>query len=169
MRFLFVVMVMMALISCDRHRGKYINGVALPVVTVPDKDGQPLALESLRGSLVLVDVWASWCKPCRKQHPKLVKVYEDFRNAQFQKAKGFTIYQISLDADRDAWLKAIEKDNLHWPYHGSDLKGWESEVVALYQLEAIPSSFLLDENGLIIGKDLSANDLAKVLENRLLK
>jgi hypothetical protein len=79
------------------------------------------------------------------------------------------IYQISLDTERDAWLAAINKDNLYWPHHVSELKGWESMVVALYELDAIPSSFLLDANGTIIGKDLSMYDLGKVLENRLKK
>ncbi|CAN5282684.1 hypothetical protein BH09BAC1_BH09BAC1_15900 [soil metagenome] len=155
------------LASCDSQKGKYINGVQLPVVTLPDRQKQPLALESLRGNIVLVDVWASWCTPCRKQHGKLVDLYNKYRSAKFQNAEGFLIYQISLDTEEEAWLNAIAKDKLDWPHHVSELKGWESSVVALYELESIPSSFLLDENGNIIGKDLSLFDLGKVLENKL--
>ncbi len=170
MRFLITILVAVLLLaSCDSQKGKFINGVALPVITAPDRNQQPLALESLRGNIVLVDIWASWCTPCRKQHPKLVEVYNKYRDAKFQNAEGFVIYQVSLDTKADAWLGAIAKDKLDWPNHVSELKGWESTVVALYELESIPSSFLLDEKGNIIGKDLSMYDLGKVLENRLVK
>lgn len=164
---LLVVLLMIMLASCDLQQGKYINGVMLPTVELPDSEGQPLALESLKGKLVLVDVWASWCSPCRKQHPKLVEVYNKYHGAQFKNAEGFEVYQISLDSEKALWLEAIAKDNLHWPNHVSELNGWESKVVALYEIEAIPSSFLIDADGKIIGKDLSWFDLSKVLENRL--
>jgi thiol-disulfide isomerase/thioredoxin len=166
---LSILMAVLLFASCDTNKGKYINGVALPVVTLPDRQQQPLALEELLGNIVLVDIWASWCTPCRKQHGKMVDLYNKYRNANFENAEGFVIYQISLDSDEEAWLKAIEKDKLDWPHHVSELKGWESDVVELYELESIPSSFLLDENGTIIGKDLSMFDLGKVLENRLVK
>jgi thiol-disulfide isomerase/thioredoxin len=164
---LLVVVLFMMLASCDVQQGKYINGAMLPMVELPGREKQPIALESLKGKLVLVDVWASWCSPCRKQHPKLVEVYDKYHNSQFKNADGFEMYQISLDSEEGLWLEAIAKDNLHWPIHVSELNGWESKVVALYEIEAIPSSFLIDADGKIIGKDLSWFDLSKVLENRL--
>lgn len=164
---LFLVPLLALFVACDVQQGKYINGVELPVVSLPDADGNAIELEKLRGNIVLVDLWASWCTPCRKQHPRLVKLYDKYKNAQFEGAEGFVIYQVSLDSKKEAWQEAIAKDGLVWPNHVSELKGWESSVVGLYEIEAIPTSFLLDQNGMIIGKDLSMVELEKVLDNRL--
>lgn len=159
----------LSLLSGCENGGGLINGTELPNMELPDAQGKIINLSDLRGNLVLVDVWASWCKPCRKQNPNLVKVYNKFKNASFKNAKGFTVYAISLDSKKEAWLNAIQKDGLPWPYQVSELTGWQSKAVEAYKLSAIPSSFLIDENGMIIGKDLNDIDLSKILENRLAK
>ena len=122
-------------------------GMEVPEVALPTPQGDTLLLSSLRGQLVLLDFWASWCAPCREENPNLVKLYREYAD------RGFEIYQVSLDKSRAAWLKAIEDDSLHW-VHVSDLKMWESVVVSIFGLQGIPMSFLLDEEGRIMDKNL---------------
>jgi len=122
-------------------------GMEAPEVALPAPRGDTVTLSSLRGQLVLLDFWASWCPPCREENPNLVKLYRQYAD------RGFEIYQVSLDKSRSAWLKAIEDDSLEW-IHVSDLKMWESVVVSIYGLQGIPMSFLLDEEGRILDKNL---------------
>lgn len=127
-----------------------------PDFTLPDRDGKLFKLSSLKGKVVLVDFWASWCGPCRKENPNLVKAYAKYHD------KGFEIVGVSLDDKKEAWLKAIEADKLSW-LHVSDLKGWKSDLATEYGIRSIPTSFLVDENGKIIAKDLRGEELDKKL------
>ena len=121
-----------------------------------DRDGKPFSLSSTRGKLILVDFWASWCGPCRRENPNVVKAYSKFH------AKGFDVFGVSLDKDKDKWLEAIKKDNLTWN-HVSDLKGWGNQAAKLYGIRAIPSNLLLDKQGKILAKNLRGEDLIKKL------
>ncbi|WP_303311592.1 TlpA disulfide reductase family protein [Hymenobacter sp. BT730] len=123
------------------------EGVQAPEINLSAPDGKTVPLSSLRGKYVLLDFWASWCGPCRKENPNVVKAYQKF------KGKGFEIYSVSLDQNRDKWLKAIKDDNLTWT-HVSDLKGWESAAGKSYGITSIPMSLLLDPQGKIIAKNL---------------
>jgi len=127
-----------------------------PSFTLPDRDGKNLSLASLKGKVVLVDFWASWCGPCRKENPNLVKAYAKYHD------KGFEIIGVSLDDKKENWLKAIDADKLVW-LHASDLKGWKSDLAAEYGIRSIPTSFLVDTEGKIIGKDLRGDLLEKKL------
>ncbi|MBC7651639.1 MAG: AhpC/TSA family protein, partial [Deinococcales bacterium] len=128
-----------------------IGGKA-PNFSLQTPDNTTIALSSLKGKYVLIDFWASWCGPCRQENPNVVKAFNQFKN------KNFTILGVSLDEDKAAWQQAIKKDNLTWQ-HVSDLKGWNSEVAALYGVKGIPANYLLDTDGKIIAKDLRGNDL----------
>lgn len=125
--------------------------------TLASKDGKMISLSSLRGKIVLIDFWASWCGPCRKENPNVVKVYQKYH------PKGFEILAVSLDDKKEKWLEAIEKDGLPW-YHVSDLKGWGSEVAGLYGVDAIPYTVLVDKEGKIIAKGLRGKGLEEKLE-----
>jgi peroxiredoxin len=132
-------------------------GEVAPEFTVSDPSGKAISLSSLKGKVVLIDFWASWCMPCRMANPELVEVYKKFQE------QGFEIFSISLDSKKEPWVNAIKNDNLLWPNHGSDLKGWENKIAHLYGVDAIPSTFLIDEKGTIIGKDIDEYDLEKKL------
>lgn len=123
-----------------------------PEIKLPTPNGDSLALSSLRGKYVLVDFWASWCGPCRKENPNVVAAYNNFKD------KNFTVLGVSLDEDKAKWMGAIQQDNLTWP-HISDLKYWSSPVVGLYQFRGIPFNVLVDPNGQIIASGLRGKDL----------
>lgn len=137
------------------------TGGLAPEIVLNDRNGKPLALSSLRGKVVLIDFWASWCMPCRGENPNVVRVYDKYKD------KGFTVYSVSLDENRDAWLKAIDDDNLKWPNHVSDLKGWNSAPVTAYDVTGIPATFLLDKDGNIIAKNLRGPQLEEKLKEVL--
>jgi peroxiredoxin len=126
--------------------------------TQNDTTGKPVTLASFRGKYVLIDFWASWCKPCRMENPNVVNMYNKF------KGKNFTVLGVSLDRDKSPWLQAIKDDHLAWT-HVSDLKYWQNEVARLYKVEGIPQNYLVGPDGKIVGKNLRGEALqAKLCE-----
>lgn len=133
-------------------------GAIPPEISLPTPDGNVFKLSSLKGKVVLLDFWASWCKPCRQENPNVVRVYQKYNK------EGFEILSISLDRDKSSWLKAIKDDNMTW-HHVSDLKFWQSAAAQEYQVKAIPATFLLDKEGRIVAKNLRGPALeAKLAE-----
>lgn len=128
-------------------------GSLAPDIELPDAEGKMRKLSSLKGKVVLIDFWASWCGPCRKENPNVVAVYNKYHS------KGFEIFSVSLDKDRESWLKAIAKDNLLWPDHVSDLKYWKSEGAKIYGVTSIPYTVLIDKKGKIVAKRLRGEEL----------
>lgn len=139
----------------DATKATAIGKIA-PNFTQNDTLGKPVSLHDFRGKYLLIDFWASWCIPCREENPDLISAFKKFKD------KGFTIISISLDSDKDNWLKAIRKDNLLWT-QVSDLKFWDNKIAKQYDIRSVPQNFLLDPNGKIIAKTLRGNQIEKKL------
>lgn len=149
-----------------KDRWNYMNspaskvaiGAIAPDLEYPDPDGKMRKLSDLRGKVVLLDFWASWCGPCRRENPNVTKIYAQYHD------KGFEVFSVSLDSDASSWKRAIEADKLVWPNHVSDLKKWQSQAAATYGVRSIPSTFLLDKEGRIVQRDLRGADLERAVK-----
>jgi len=131
-------------------------GAEAPDFTMNDPEGKPIQLSSLRGKIVLLDFWASWCMPCRQENPNIVRLYNQYQ------PKGFEILGVSLDRTKEKWVKAIQDDKLTWK-HVSDLQFWQNEAARLYAITVIPQSVLIGKDGKIIAKGLRGEELEKKL------
>ncbi len=137
---------------------KFSTGQPVPDIAFPSPNGDTISLSSLEGKYVLLDFWASWCNPCRIENKKFVRLYYKYAD------KGFDIYQVSLDKNKDDWVKAIQKDRIGNWHQVSDLQHWNSPLAAVYNIKDIPKNFLLDKEGRIIAKDINGEQLGEKLE-----
>ena len=129
-------------------------------------NGEKMSLSELKGKLVLIDFWASWCGPCRRENPNIVDAYRKYYKTKFKEGNGLEIFSLSLDKNKDAWLKAINKDQLFWEYHVSDLGGWQSEGSEKYNVRIIPYNVLINGKGIIIAKNLKGPALHRFLDSQ---
>lgn len=144
--------------------GLNIGNIA-PELDFSNPAGKNIKLSSLKGNIVLIDFWASWCGPCRRENPNVVRAYNKYSKSKFKNAKGFKIYSVSLDKNKAAWMNAINQDQLSWEEHVSDLKGWSSQGAITYGVRGIPYNFLIDSEGKIIAKNLRGIALHQQLDN----
>ena len=153
-------------VTVDIVEGINLGNKAPEIMQAAPK-GNVITLSSFKGKMVLVDFWASWCGPCRAENPAVVAAYNKFHTLNFNNGKGFEILSVSLDQNAIAWEKAIEKDQLIWPNHVSDLQGWSNAAALRYGVNSIPTNVLVNGEGIIIAKNLRGADLEKALNAQL--
>ena len=166
----WIVLTMIVIYFIGRYfykQPKYINGASAPDFVGMMHDDSSMKLSDLKGQYVLLDFWGSWCGPCVAEAPDLKKIYDTFHGKNFKDAKGFEIVSVGIESEKERWLSAIQRLNLNWRYHVSDFQNLDSPIAKQYGVRVIPTKFLLNTEGVIIGVNQSLADIEKVLAGKL--
>lgn len=165
--FVFTIIIAFTVASFAQQQIGTGIGNKAPELIGNSPDGKTIKLSDTKGKLVLLDFWAGWCGPCRRENPNVVNVYNTYKDKKFTNGDSFTVFGVSLDRTEDIWKKAIADDKLSWPYHISDLQYWSSKHAAIYGVRSIPANYLIDENGIIIERNLRGAALEAAIKKYL--
>ncbi|MFK7936577.1 MAG: TlpA family protein disulfide reductase [Saprospiraceae bacterium] len=150
---------------------KFINGEAAPNIIAQNIDGRTFDLTNLAGNYVLVDFWGSWCAPCRKENPNLVQFYKKYKDAQFSDAMGFEVVSVGIERSEKSWKNAIQRDGLVWEYHvmdeNKDMRFFDAKIAGMFGIKEVPTKYLLNQKGEIIGVNLSFEEMSRLLDSRM--
>jgi len=168
-RYLFIVALLLgnAFASIAQNIGTEPGNIA-PEISLPSPAGNVLELSSLKGKLVLVDFWGTWCSPCMEEQHDLLRLYKKYKKVRFTNGEGFEIYGVSLDAKKANWESTIAALQINW-IQVSDLKYWRSPVAKTYKIEALPFNLLIDGKGIVLAKNLHGTDLEKAISKQIIK
>ena len=162
---ILIILLLSSSVAYSQSPGTNIGDRAIELA-YNNPNGEEMNLFDIKNKLILIDFWASWCGPCRKENPNLVDAFKKYNKTKFKDGNGFEIYSLSLDKNQEAWLKAINQDQLFWEYHVSDLGGWQSEGSQKYNIKSIPSNVLINNKGIIIAKNLKGQSLHRFLDSQ---
>ncbi len=146
---------------------KYINGEIAPPFTAQMIDGSEFSLSDLKGKYVLLDFWGSWCGPCRQENPNIVKLFDKFNGKTFTDASGFEVVSVAIEKDENRMKSAILNDNLKWKYHIPQLDRFNSPIVIQYGVKEIPTKYLINPDGYIMGVNQSPTEIERLLSERV--
>ncbi len=170
--FIYAIIGLIALIVLGKYffvQKKFVTGETAPDFEIVLESNETISLATLKGKYFLLDFWGSWCVPCRADNLELVKIYNQFHGQKFDKAIDFEIISISIEKDPLKWKKAIQEDQMKWNYHYSDLNMLDSEIAKTYRVQQVPTKYLINEKGIIVGVDQTVEQIAAFLEKRVLK
>lgn len=151
----FLVLILLVWLGFKWYKQPGVTaGIPAPEIVSTNPNGDSLKLSDLRGSWVLLDFWGSWCGPCRDANKKIVELYKKYANAEFKDAKGFTVFSVGIEKNKESWLRAIAQDGLSWPYHVSYLDRFNDPAAKAYGIREIPATILISPKGNIMGVNL---------------